>query len=32
MLLKGAGFAQVHNLRGGVESYAVDVDPAMKRY
>ena len=32
MLLKSAGFAQVHNLRGGVESYAVDVDPAMKRY
>jgi rhodanese-related sulfurtransferase len=32
MLLTGAGFAQVHNLRGGVESWAVDVDPAMKRY
>jgi len=32
MLLAGAGFAQVHNLLGGVESWAVDVDPAMKRY
>ena len=32
MLLAGAGFAQVHNLRGGVESWAVEVDPAMKRY
>ena len=32
MLLAGAGFAQVHNLQGGVESWAVDVDPAMKRY
>ena len=32
MLLAGAGFEQVHNLQGGVESYAVDVDPAMKRY
>jgi rhodanese-related sulfurtransferase len=32
MLLAGAGFAQVHNLRGGVEAWAVAVDPAMKRY
>ena len=31
-LLAGAGFAQVHNLRGGVESWALDVDPSMKRY
>jgi rhodanese-related sulfurtransferase len=32
MLLAGAGFKQVHNLTGGVESWAVSVDPAMKRY
>ena len=32
MLLAGAGFEQVHNLQGGVESWALDVDPAMKRY
>ena len=31
-LLAGAGFTQVHNLRGGVESWALDVDPTMKRY
>lgn len=32
MLLAGAGFKEVHNLAGGVESWAVSVDPAMKRY
>jgi len=32
MLLAGAGFAQVHNLQGGVESWAVDVEPGMRRY
>jgi rhodanese-related sulfurtransferase len=32
MLLAGAGFAHVHNLRGGVESWAIDVDTTMKRY
>jgi rhodanese-related sulfurtransferase len=32
MLLAGAGFKDVHNLTGGVESWAVSVDPAMKRY
>jgi rhodanese-related sulfurtransferase len=32
MLLSGAGFKEVHNLAGGVESWAVSVDPAMKRY
>jgi rhodanese-related sulfurtransferase len=26
------GFAAVHNLRGGVEAWAQDVDPAMPRY
>ena len=32
MLLQGAGFTQVHNLAGGVESWAVNVDSTMKRY
>jgi rhodanese-related sulfurtransferase len=32
MLLAGAGFTQVHNLAGGVEGWALDVDSAMKRY
>ena len=32
MLLEGAGFTQVHNLAGGVESWAVGVDSTMKRY
>ena len=32
MLLAGAGFKEVHNLAGGVESWAVSIDPAMKRY
>jgi len=32
MLLAGAGFTQVHNLAGGVESWAVNVDSAMTRY
>jgi rhodanese-related sulfurtransferase len=32
MLLEGAGFAQVHNLSGGMESWAVEVDSTMKRY
>ena len=32
MLLAGAGFTQVHNLAGGVEAWALDVDSAMKRY
>jgi rhodanese-related sulfurtransferase len=32
MLLVGVGYEQVHNLQGGVEAWAVDVDPAMKRY
>jgi rhodanese-related sulfurtransferase len=26
------GFAAVHNLRGGIEAWAVEVDPAVPRY
>ena len=32
MLLAGAGFSQVHNLQGGVEAWAAEIEPAMKRY
>jgi len=32
MVLVGAGFADVHNLQGGVEAWADEIDPAMKRY
>jgi rhodanese-related sulfurtransferase len=32
MLLAQAGFADVRNLAGGVEAWAVEIDPAMKRY
>jgi rhodanese-related sulfurtransferase len=32
MFLAQAGFADVHNLAGGVEGWAVEVEPAMKRY
>ena len=32
MLLEQAGYADVHNLAGGVERWAVEIDPAMKRY
>jgi rhodanese-related sulfurtransferase len=31
-LLAAAGFPQVHNLAGGVEAWALEVDSAMKRY
>ena len=31
-LLADAGFADVQNLRGGVEAWALEVDPAVKRY
>jgi rhodanese-related sulfurtransferase len=31
-LLAGAGFAQVHNMRGGIDAWALEVDPTMKRY
>jgi rhodanese-related sulfurtransferase len=32
MWLERNGFANVHNLRGGVEAWALEVDPAMPRY
>ena len=32
LLLAASGFADVQNLRGGVEAWALEVDPAMKRY
>ena len=31
-MLLHSGFGAVHNLRGGVEEWAVEVEPAMKRY
>jgi rhodanese-related sulfurtransferase len=30
--LRHHGFVQVHNLRGGVEEWAAEVEPTMKRY
>ena len=30
-MLLHSGFGAVHNLRGGVEEWAVEVEPAMKR-
>jgi rhodanese-related sulfurtransferase len=32
MWLERNGFPAVHNLRGGVEAWAQDVDPTMPRY
>ena len=32
MFLSQSGFDDVQNLKGGVEGWAVEVDPAMKRY
>jgi rhodanese-related sulfurtransferase len=32
LFLERAGFADVQNLAGGVERWAVEIDPAMKRY
>ena len=32
MLLEQAGLSDVQNLKGGVEGWAVEVDPSMKRY
>ena len=32
MWLGGNGHRSVHNLRGGVEAWALEVDPAMPRY
>jgi rhodanese-related sulfurtransferase len=31
-MLAHAGFPDVHNLQGGVEAWATDVDPEMRRY
>jgi len=31
-LLKGAGFAHVRSLRGGIDAWSVDVDPEVPRY
>jgi rhodanese-related sulfurtransferase len=30
--LEQAGYTRLFNLRGGVEAWATDVDPAMRRY
>lgn len=32
MFLDNKGFAAVHNLAGGVEAWATEVDPKMRRY
>ncbi len=32
LFLARNGFSRVYNLRGGVEAWALDVDPAMPRY
>jgi len=32
MFLEHNGFAAVHNLTGGVEAWACEVDPSMRRY
>ena len=32
MFLERKGFPAVHNLAGGVEAWAVEVDPTMRRY
>jgi rhodanese-related sulfurtransferase len=32
MWLRQHGCAKLHNLRGGVEAWALDVEPAMPRY
>ncbi len=32
MFLAQSGFDDVQNLKGGVEGWAVEVDPSMKRY
>ena len=31
-LLRGAGFANVRSLQGGIDAWSVDVDPAVPRY
>lgn len=32
VLLRAAGFANVHNLSGGIERWAAEVDPSLPRY
>ena len=32
MWLASNGYPSLHNLRGGIEAWALDVDPAMPRY
>jgi rhodanese-related sulfurtransferase len=32
LFLERQGFARLHNLAGGVEAWAAEVDPAMRRY
>lgn len=32
IFLESAGFSAVHNLVGGVDAWAQEVDPAMRRY
>lgn len=32
LILKDAGFTRVYNLQGGVEAWARDVDPDMRKY
>lgn len=32
LILEQAGFSSVYNLQGGVEAWARDVDPTMRKY
>lgn len=32
MFLEGRGYTAIHNLAGGVEAWATEVDPGMRRY
>ncbi|PKO94517.1 MAG: sulfurtransferase [Betaproteobacteria bacterium HGW-Betaproteobacteria-10] len=32
LFLEGKGYAALHNLAGGVEAWATEVDPTMRRY